>query len=80
MTDQDILDFLRDVNPDATQGDIDAFRRMARAFDVDFTTPQDVHEKILASMDSICEELDTTNDRFEQQVILNRRIKFKELR
>jgi hypothetical protein len=75
MTDNEILVFLLDENPNAAQGDVDAFRRIARTFDVDcnLSTPKEAHESILVSMDILHDDLKDKSQE-EQAFILHKRL------
>ena len=58
MTDQEILEFCKDRNRNASEKDVKAFRIFARAFECeDAETPLECHEKVLASMEAIQREL-----------------------
>jgi hypothetical protein len=75
MTDIEIMDFCRIENPQATQLDVDAFRRLMYVFDCeDSTSPLEAHVKILASMDSLSEDMEHASNDMEKKLILLRRL------
>lgn len=76
MTDQDIITYCKALgNTNATQADADAMRYLMVRFDCeDATTPQEAHEKIMASMGSIIEDLLSAPDETTRDEILRRRV------
>jgi hypothetical protein len=76
VTDEQIIEYCHDKNPDANKRDADAIRRMMVMFDCeDAATPQEAHERIIASMDSMSEEMENCSQE-EQADILRRRIRW----
>jgi hypothetical protein len=74
MTDHDILQFLLIRNPMATQGDVEAFRLFAKGFDIDLetNTPEEVHQKVLASFDTVLEDLEKAETPLERLRAMSR--------
>jgi hypothetical protein len=71
ISDAEILAFCQDKNPNATSDDVEAFKRFAVAFECeDAETAQEVHEKVLASMDAIQMELEGKSREEQALVIL----------
>jgi hypothetical protein len=75
LSDQQIMDGLRDKNPNATEKDVAAYRRFMRCFDCeDAETYDDAQERILLSMDMMSDAVDSAPNRFEAHRILRERL------
>jgi hypothetical protein len=72
MTDLEIIEFIRGRNPNATEKDVRAFRIFAKAFECeDAETPLECHEKVLASMKAIQQELEGKTKEEQAIIVLN---------
>lgn len=76
MTDEQILEHIRNKNPNGSQGDVDAFRRLMKAFDCeDSETPEEGFQRILASLDALSKDLESEPDELKQRVLVATRLR-----
>lgn len=75
MTDEDILNFTLVNNPNATQKDVESFRRLMFVFDCeDSETPAEAHERIATSMSLLCDEVGHAESQEEQGRIVREKL------
>lgn len=71
VTDAQIFSFLSKKNPNATNKDIEAFRKFAKAFECeDCESPAEIHEKVLASMRDLSDRISLATSESERARII----------